>query len=140
MKFLYGFFNRQTGESIVTLSNQGELFIGRAQLHPDDKNSANELTGCRLAEHRAWIKIFQNERKKKKIMLKAIQNLNQDIKQNCSSIDPSIQRRINLKLRDYTNEVQELSNQIDFLTKSLFKSIKARDELLKRSKQDNTIK
>lgn len=140
MKFLYGLFDPQTGESTVVLSKQGELFKGKARLHPDDKNSANELTGCRLAQHRAWIKYLQNERKKKKIMLKAIQNLNKDIKQNCSSIHPSIQRRINLKLRDYSNEVKYLSTEITSLTQDLTKSIKFRDKLLERSKQDKQVK
>ena len=56
MKFLYSYFFPDTGESVAALKNKDGLYIGSAKLHPDDKNTASQFAGCRLAEYRAWIK------------------------------------------------------------------------------------
>lgn len=133
MKFLYGYFHPQTGESVVALANRDGVYIGEAKLHQEDKEYGSELCGCRLAEMRAWVKYLLNERRRKKLMLKAIQNLNKDIQLNCNNIDPKIQRRINLKLRDYTQEISTINKDIADLKNQIVKDIKIRDDLIKRS-------
>ena len=79
MKFLRGRFNKETGVSIVTLSDRYGRYTGVAILHPDDKNNASEYTGCSIAEQRAWIQALQNRRRRTKIKLNTIKNLIKDI-------------------------------------------------------------
>lgn len=67
-------------------------------------------------------------------MLKAIKNLNKDIQYNCQFIDPKIQHRINLKIRDYNNEILQLQNDISQLKKSIEENIQTRDKIIARSK------
>lgn len=45
-------------------------------------------------------------------MLKTIQNLKRDIDLHSPNIDKQTQRRINLKLRDYSNNIQSLKDDI----------------------------
>lgn len=134
MKLLYSYFFPTTGESTVALANRDGVYIGSAKLHPDDKNTASQFAGCRLAEYRAWLKYLHKERTRNKIQLKTIKNLNKDIQLNCSSIDPKIQRRINLKIRDYNNKIQELTDNIKELQNKIKKDIEIRDSFLKRTK------
>ena len=131
MKFLYSYFDPQTGKSIVILADKYGIYTGQAKLHPADKNFISQITGGRLAEQRAQIKCLQSKYKRKKIELKTIQKLNKDIKINCKNIDPKIQRRINLKLRDYTNEINEIKNNIFTLQKDITEGIKLKDKILK---------
>lgn len=63
-------------------------------------------------------------------MLAAIENLNKDIQSTCSNIDPKIQRRINLKLRDYNKDIQELTSQIEEIKNQILKDIKVRDNII----------
>ena len=139
MKLLYSSFDPQTGKSIVALTDKNNnTYIGQARLHPDDKNNASNLFGCRLAEKRAWIKYFKEEYKKKKIELNTIKQLNNDIKYNYRVYTPKkIQRRINIKLRDYSNEINEIKNNIEILEKELIQEIKTRDKILYKIKKDS---
>ena len=49
MKFLYGYFHPDTGESKVALANKSGTYIGRAKLHPNDLKYASKYAGCRIA-------------------------------------------------------------------------------------------
>ena len=134
MKFLYGYFHPDTGQSIVALANKNGVYVGQAKVHPEDKEHVSKFAGCRLAEARAWLKYLLSEVRRKKIMLQTIKNLNKDIQINCQKIDPKIQRRINLKLRDYNQEIIEIQDNIKQLKQSIAKDIQDRDKLIKRSK------
>lgn len=141
MKFLYGYFHPETGESVVALADKYDIYIGEAKLHPDDKKYASELCGCRLAQGRAWLQALIKELRRKKIMLQTIKTLNKDIQLNCKNIDPKIQRRINLKIRDYNKQISELKSDITKLKTAIIKDIEIRDEIIKTSKtQDKKTK
>lgn len=139
MKLSYEYFNKDTGEAIITLKNKYGSYTGKAQTHPDDKPYINELVGCRLAEKRAWLVYFKKELQRQKIKLNTLQNLNKDIQNTFSDkINPAIQRRINLKLRDYSNNIIELNQTIFEIKNSIKKDIELRDSLIKRrTKEEN---
>lgn len=137
MKFLYGYFNEQTGESIVTLANKYGHYTGYAYLHPDDKNNASQYAGCDLAEKRAWLDSLRKDHRRIKFQLKAIQNLAKDININCDYIDPKIKRRFNIQLKLYQSALDEIEEEIKELNESIEKSIKIREEILNRTKQNN---
>lgn len=134
MKLLYSYFLPETGESFVALINKDGVYTGTAKLHPDDKQFASQYAGCHLAEYRAWIQYMKKERRKKKLQLDTIKKLNNDIKLNCENINPKLQKRINLKIRDYYNKIQELNNNINQLETKIKKDIEMRDVILKRTK------
>ena len=145
MKFLYGYFHPETGQSVVALSDKYGIYTGQAKVHPDDKQFASQYAGCRLAEKRAWIQKLRTELRRKKIQLKTIQNLRDDILINChldkiSNSSEQILHRIKLKLRDYSNEIKELNENINLLSYEIKKDIEIRDNLIKRTKTDKKNK
>ena len=141
MKFLSSYFDSKTKKTIVTLVDKNGIYIGQAKVHPDDINNINELAGCRLAQKRAWLQKLKKELYNKKIMLKTIQNLKNDIENNCSYYyNSKIQRRINLKLRDYSKQIIELEESIALLQTEIKKDIEIRDKLINRTKKDKKNK
>ena len=74
MKFQCNNFNPETGESVVILTNKYGTYVGTAKVHPDDKYKANEITGCVIAEERAWINSYKKEKARIKIALKTMQD------------------------------------------------------------------
>lgn len=134
MKFYFSSFNAETGKSEVIFKHGNKTYIGTAQAAKEDMSHLSKFLGCGLAERRAWIKYFIDERRKYKYMLKAIQHLNKDIKYVCKEIDPKIQRRINLHLRDYSTQITILSENIALLKKMNKEDFKIRDELFKKTR------
>lgn len=66
MKLVNSFFHKHTGISICEVKYKGELYDGKARLHPEDAELASKYTGCRYAEMRAEIKALKAEYKKEK--------------------------------------------------------------------------
>lgn len=62
MKFLSSTYDSEKGISKVIIKHLGLNFIGRAFIHPDDKEKASEYAGCGYAETRAVIKALKYER------------------------------------------------------------------------------
>ena len=135
MKFLRGDFLKHSGISYVTIADKYGRYTGYANLHENDREFASKFTGCRIAEQRAYIKLLHNNIKRAKIMLKVIRNLKKDIELNCKDIDPSVLRRINLKLRDYSNEINYNKDKIAEIKTNIKKSIEIKDNINKRSKE-----
>lgn len=139
MKLIYSNFNKDTGESEIIIQNKYGRFSGKAKIHPKDQEHKSNFVGYRLAQNRAQIKFLQTKCKQQKIMLKTIQNFNKELHKYCSFIDPKIQHRINLKLRDYNNNIKNLKLEISQLEEDLKNSIKIRDKILKWSKLNKNI-
>lgn len=135
MKFLYGYFHPETGESKVVLANKSGTFIGKARLHPEDKEHASEYAGCRLAEGRAWIEYYKKEKKRSQEQINTIKNLYKDIYRNCSKTTAKeVEQRFKIQLKYYEEKLKESKEIIKEIKKQLEDSIKVRDEITKRSK------
>ena len=133
MKFLYGYFNEDTKESVVSLADKYGVYTGYAKLHPNDEQNASEYMGCEIAEQRAWIKALQNRRRRAKIKLNTIKDLMKDIDLNYKDfIDLKLKRRFSLKIRDYTNEIQNINNEIKEIQQDIKKRIEIRDQILRK--------
>lgn len=61
-------YNPETGEAVFKLIDGRNVYIGKARLHPDDKDVESRLTGLTLAELRARIK-RENSKKREKMRL-----------------------------------------------------------------------
>lgn len=66
IKQLQSTYNKETGDSTVTIYTKYGVFCGDAKCHPDDMPSSR-FFGCAIAEYRAKIKALQ----KKKELLSA---------------------------------------------------------------------
>lgn len=133
MKFLYGYFNQDTGESVVTLADRYGTYTGQAKLHPDDKDNASQYMGCGLAQRRAWIKALQNRRRRIKIKIQAIKEIIVDI--NVFANDyADINKRLKCKLKSYNKEIENIENLIKEIQNNINKRIEVRDNLINKNK------
>ena len=136
MKFLYGYFHPETGESIVALANKSGTYIGQAKLHPDDKDNGSEYAGCRIAEGRAWIKYYKQEKRRCREKLETIKNLYKDIYRNCSKqTAQEVEHRFNLQIKYYTEKLTESKEIIKEIEKQLKNSIEVRDNIINKKEK-----
>ena len=133
MKFLYGYFNQNTGKSVVALADKYGRYIGQAKLHPDDKNNASQYMGCALAQQRAWIKGLQTRRRIIKIKIQKINEIYKDLCENCQIAELNIQQKLYYKLKAYNDEIKELDQQIQEIKDDIKKRIQMRDKITKKN-------
>lgn len=129
MKFLYGYFNQNTGQSIVALADKYGQYIGQAKLHPDDRKYASKYTGCRIAEQRAYIKALKQKIRRKKIELNTLIELKKEIKNYTTK---KTEKHIYLKIKKYTNDINYLKQIINQIEKEIKTSIKIRDNIINK--------
>ena len=135
MKLKDSFFNEETGQSEVVLVDRFGTYIGKARLHPDDKDNASKYAGCRIAEYRAWIKALKSRRRRAKIKLEAIISLEKDIIQVYSDSCESALKRIKFKKIDYEDEIDQINQDIKAIEQAINLYIKYRDRInYKRAK------
>ena len=111
MKFLYGYFDQNTGKSVVALADKYGRYIGQAKLHPDDKNNASQYMGCALAQQRAWIKGLKKRSSRIKIKINTIKIIIKDIELNIEN-NKEIIKRLNIQLKNYNNQINNINDQI----------------------------
>lgn len=146
MKFISGSYDYNTGISTVVIQHLGIKFTGRAYLHPDDKENVSSFAGCRYAETRAMIKALKYER----MIAKNKADMAIDLLKSCQcyknfnaedATAKVLYRQINRRVK----RVNELTDEINNLIKSIDKGIFVRDITLKgierrkefKSKLDN---
>lgn len=133
MKFLYGYFDQETGKSQVGLVDKYGRYIGYAYLHPDDKNNASRFMGCRLAQQRAWIKGLQTRRRVFKLKIQTIIEVYKDLQKNCDISEKGITQRFYYRIKCYDNEIKELEQQIQDIKNDIKKRIQMRDKITKKN-------
>lgn len=68
-------FDEVTGESFVIMKTDIGNVIGKAYLHPEDKDVVSKFQGCRIAEYRAWIDYATEKMRILRIEIKALTDL-----------------------------------------------------------------
>ena len=142
-KIIKSYSNEDTGVSVVTIQNKYGKFYGMAFCHPDDMENFSAFAGERYAETRARAAFADFRYKQEKIKLQTIQNLIKDIDSGSGTsmeyMPEEYRRKINLKLRDYTQSVEDWKNLSNYLIQNVKQSDKLRQELLEKcakNKQD----
>lgn len=147
-KIVNSFFDEDTGVSRVTMQNKYGKFIGFAQCHPDDMKNFSMYAGSRYAETRAAMDFAKFRLKQEKIKLQTIQNLITDISRSAkcdyelecitehTGRRSNLLRQIKLKLRDYSQSVEDWSNLYDFLKTSVKKQDEERQRILSRTRKE----
>lgn len=115
---------------MVTLANRYGTYVGTSQVHPDDKEFASEYAGGRLAEHRAWIKALQSDRRRIKTQYRATLSLYKDILNNCDC-PIEVQHRFDVFLKKYQKDLKEIEEDINAINKCIKEDIKIRDKIIK---------
>ena len=133
MKLLSSIFDAETGVSTVIIQTELGIFQGRARLHPDDQDNISNLAGCRIAEERAILKYLKTLLKYKKIEFKTLNHIYKDLYDN-NAFDDKIFHRLNLQLRDRTNEINVLKEEMKNIEDYIQKIISLRDKIFKGKK------
>lgn len=75
MKHKIDFDYNEDGFTLATLKTSIGTFYGTSCKHPDDKFSPSYMTGCTIAEARAWINLCNKQIANKKLELKGLKRL-----------------------------------------------------------------
>jgi hypothetical protein len=75
MKHKIDFDYNEDGFTLATLRTSVGTFYGTSCKHPDDKFSPSYMTGCTIAEARAWINFCNKQIANKKLELKGLKRL-----------------------------------------------------------------
>ena len=132
-KIINSYTSEKSGFSRVTIQNKYGKFTGYSFCHPDDMKTFSCYAGERYAEIRANIRYIKKRYQQEKLKLKTIQNLMKDIETVCSEEDKNnnpVLKRIKLKLRDYTQSVEDYGNLYEYLVNSVKRLDKERQEFL----------
>ena len=145
MKFINSSYDPETGLSTVTMQHLGIKFLGSAQLHPDDRETASRYGGCVIAELRAAISALKYERTiaKQKAdeaidFMKACEgyaNFDKD-SPTAKVMYRQVNRRIK-RVNDITDEINNLMKEIQeqiYKRKIVINAIKRKKELSKKDK------
>lgn len=142
-KIIKSYSSKDTRISAVTIQNKYGKFYGMAKCHPDDMENFSAFAGERYAETRARAEFANFRYRQEKIKLKTIQSLVRDIENDIHTsmehMPEKYRRKINLKLRDYTQSVEDWKNLSNYLMQNIKRSDKIRQELLEKcakNKQD----
>ena len=140
-KIVKEYHSKETGISVLTIQNKYGRFTGDSLCHPDDLEHYSEFTGLRYAEIRANMDYAKLRLNQEKIKLKTMENLLKDINysERCrNEACPEVMRKIRLKIRDYTQSVDDWQNLYNHLRKAVKVEDETRTKIInRRTKKDN---
>lgn len=130
MKLIESVFNKETGESYVTLQDRKKLYKGKAKLHPNDNDIVSRFFGCHIAEARAWIEYYKHRIYENKIRLAELNSLKKDFIYcfNKEEMQPFL-KRIEIKEKYYIKLNKELREDIKDIKTMIKDGIEAADKL-----------
>jgi len=140
MRFIDGYYDTETGISLVILEHLGRKFAGNAYLHPDDKAIASEIAGCEYAEIRATIDALRYERKLKKHDYKVIENFIKACNCYNNFNKDSLSARVMYRqLNRKRKEINDITKEIEKFKGELQELISRREKIMEKmkSKKEN---
>ena len=140
-KIVKSFSDKDSGFSVVTIQNKYGHFTGNSVCQDEDMPNFSSLAGQRYAEINAVVKYCEFRYKQEKLKYETILKLQNDIDYLCLSAEEQkaskkIIRKINLKIRDYKQSMEDWKNLAVHLKQSIIKQDKDRQEILLRVKKD----
>lgn len=135
-KIVEEYYNEYNREYSITIQNKYGRFTGKAYCNREDIYSA--YTGARYAEIRATIEFAKFRYNQEKIKLKTVKNLYKDLTYNgyLAQINQQAIRAVNIKIRDYSQSVQNWKNLYEYLEKRIPELDKEREKILNRGKKE----
>lgn len=123
-------------EYSITIQNKYGRFTGKAYCRRDDIYSV--YTGARYAEMRATIAFAKFRYNQEKVKLNTVKNLYKDLTYNgyLAQMNQKAIHAVNIKIRDYSQSMQNWKNLYEYLEKRIPELDKEREKILERANKD----
>ena len=123
-------------EYSITIQNKYGQFTGKAYCRRDDIPSV--YTGARYAEMRATIAFAKFRYNQEKVKLNTVKNLYKDLTYNgyLAQMNEKAIHAVNIKIRDYSQSMQNWKNLYEYLEKRIPELDKEREKILERANKD----
>lgn len=141
MKLLTAEYDYTEETAQVELSHKGKIYRGSAHYKEEDKNVPNRFFGQHLAEKRAMIGYWKEQRDKNKIKKQALKSLRKDIERTLldKNIPYGEREEIIIKILDnhikyYDKTTKDYAEAIQIQKDNIQRDIQLREQLLKKVK------
>lgn len=141
MKLLTAEYDYTTETAQVELSHKGKIYKGFAHYKEGDKNVPNRFFGQRLAEKRAMIGYWKEQRDKNEIKKQALKSLRKDIEKTIlnKNIPYGEREEIIIKILDnhikyYDKTVKDYAEVIQIQKDDIQRGFQLREQLLSKVK------
>ena len=126
------FSSYENGLSTITIVNKYGTFTGHARLHEEDLPYESELAGCRFAEMKAGIKVFNAQIKQVRATIKTLEDF-QKVLINCKDYNEHSCEARQLRKQIHINRkaLRTLLAQKQSLTEKLHEHINYRDKVVR---------
>lgn len=139
MKLLTAEYDYTTEIAQVELSHKGKIYKGFARYKEGDKNVPNRFFGQRLAEKRAMIGYWKEQRDKNKIKKQALKSLRKDIEKTLldKNIPYGEREKIIIKILDnhikyYDKTAKDYAEVIQIQKDDIQRGFQLREQLLSK--------
>lgn len=126
------------GFNSVTIQNKYGQFTGYAWCCDEDMANGkySMYVGQRYAETRARQAFAKFRWKQEKVKLKTMQNLYKDLLNDPKCADDKSLRYVQIKVRDYTESVENWGNLYHYYKRSIKEQEEMREKILNRAKEE----
>lgn len=141
MKLLTAEYDYTTETAQVELSHKGKIYKGSAHYKEEDKNVPNRFFGQRLAEKRAMIGYWKEQRDINKIKKQALESFKKDIlniifseRENFQEGEEVILNKLNQHIEYYDKTAKDYAEVIQIQKDNIQRGIQLREQLLNKVK------
>lgn len=136
MKLLTAEYDYTAETAQVELSHKGKIYKGSAHYKEGDKNVPNRFFGQRLAEKRAMIGYWKEQRDINKIKKQALESFKKDILNivDFQENEKIILEKLNQHIKYYDKTAKDYANVIQIQKDNIQRDIQLREQLLKKVK------
>lgn len=139
MKLLTAEYDYTTETAQVELSHKGKIYKGSAHYKEEDKNVPNRFFGQRLAEKRALIGYWKEQRDINKIKKQALESFKKDIlnmifseRENFQEGEKVILNKLNQHIEYYDKTAKDYIEVIQIQKDNIQRDIQLREQLLSK--------
>lgn len=136
MKLLTAEYDYTAETAQVELSHKGKIYKGSAHYKEGDKNVPNRFFGQRLAEKRAMIGYWKEQRDINKNKKQALESFKKDILNmvDFQGNEKIILEKLNQHIKYYDKTAKDYANVIQIQKDNIQRDIQLREQLLKKVK------
>lgn len=136
MKLLTAEYDYIEETAQVELSHKGKIYRGSAHYKEGDKNVPNRFFGQRLAEKRAMIGYWKEQRDINKNKKQALESFKKDILNivDFQENEKIILEKLNQHIKYYDKTAKDYANVIQIQKDNIQRDIQLREQLLKKVK------
>lgn len=136
MKLLTAEYDYTAETAQVELIHKGKIYKGSAHYKEGDKNVPNRFFGQHLAEKRAMIGYWKEQRDINKIKKQALESFKKDILNivDFQENEKIILEKLNQHIKYYDKTAKDYANVIQIQKDNIQRDIQLREQLLKKVK------